>query len=175
MELAREQWAERHAPAAASQGALLRRREEDGTAGDPILSRFGFKRYKTPGQRSAVRAVLTAPGGSTLLVILPTGAGKSLCSHLPATEDPNGLTIVIVPTVALALDQEHAIRQWREQPEEILGPGPYAYCGGTDESTRVANQKIREQIMRGEQRILFTSPEAALASLSTPLQESARP
>src|SRR3712207_6840478 len=70
--------------------------------------------YQSPGQLEAVRAALTTPPGATLAVILPTGEGKSLVFHILARclpVDPTtrpGVTLVITPTIALALDQERA-------------------------------------------------------------------
>lgn len=53
------------------------------------------------GQLEAIKMVLS--GKSTMLV-LPTGAGKSLCYQLPAIVFP-GITIVISPLMALMIDQ----------------------------------------------------------------------
>ena len=161
-------------PAIAAHAMASRRRTSHTAPGDPVLHRIKLKRYRTAGQRSAMRAVLTAPPGSTLLVVLPTGSGKSLCAHLPATLDSDGLTLVIVPTVALALDQQQALREWVKQPKDLWGPGPYAYQGGSTATIRLAKETIRERIRSGEQRIVFTSPEAALTSLAPALFDVAR-
>lgn len=53
------------------------------------------------GQLEAIKMVLL--GKSTMLV-LPTGAGKSLCYQLPALVLP-GITLVVSPLVALMIDQ----------------------------------------------------------------------
>lgn len=53
------------------------------------------------GQLEAIKMVLL--GNSTMLV-LPTGAGKSLCYQLPALVLP-GITLVVSPLVALMIDQ----------------------------------------------------------------------
>lgn len=53
------------------------------------------------GQLEAIKMVLS--GDSTMLV-LPTGAGKSLCYQLPALVFP-GITLVVSPLVALMIDQ----------------------------------------------------------------------
>src|SRR5438270_11012065 len=46
-------------------------------SGDPFLDPFeAWRNYRCAGQREAVRGVLTAPGGSTLVVNLPTGSGQ---------------------------------------------------------------------------------------------------
>ena len=133
---------------------------------DPFLDRIpAYPRYYSAGQREAVRAVLTAPGGATLVINLPTGAGKSLAAYLPALLDPAGLTVVVVPTTALAIDQGRAV-------ETLIGH-PAAYHGGQDESSSERNRGIRSRIKAGTQRIVFASPEALLRSLAAPLFASA--
>src|SRR3954454_9002310 len=66
---------------------------------------FGFPGFRR-GQREAVEAALS---GRDVLVVMPTGSGKSLCYQLPALlrED---LTIVVSPLVALMQDQVDALR-----------------------------------------------------------------
>jgi len=61
---------------------------------------FGFTEFR-PLQEEAVRAALD---NRDVLVVMPTGAGKSLCFQLPAllTE---GVTLVVSPLVALMRDQ----------------------------------------------------------------------
>ena len=61
-------------------------------------------------KREAIRAILSVPNGSSVVVSLPTGAGKSLCAHLPALlmNQNRGISVMVVPTTALALDQEPA-------------------------------------------------------------------
>ncbi len=71
-----------------------------------------FARFTSPGQRDALRAAAFAPPGSTLLVCLPTGSGKSLVGWGPAILGlpARGVTLVVVPTVALGMDQERQVR-----------------------------------------------------------------
>ena len=136
---------------------------------DPFLAQVGFSSYRSPGQREAVRSVLTAPPGSTLTVLLPTGGGKSLCAHLPALLDEGavaGLVLTIVPTVALALDQQERLKP--------IIPHPTAYVGATTEEERDINRTIRGRIRDGTQRILFTSPESVLQSLASSLYFAAQ-
>jgi len=130
--------------------ALQTRRPDLRCMGDPFLTSFNFSSYQSEGQREAVRAVLEAPPGSTLIVNLPTGSGKSLCAYIagkiPFTEDAGkGLTLVIVPTTALALDQERAT--------QTFFPESTAYYAADSEESRDRNQEIRSRIRSGQQRI----------------------
>lgn len=127
--------------------------------------------YLTGGQKQAVRSVLSAPPASTLVVNLPTGTGKSLCAHIMSKMPPfeGGIarvTVVVEPTVALALDQERAI-------EKYIGY-PTAYRGGMDEATRLRNREIRNRVKNGEQAIVFTSPESLTGSLKDAVYAAAK-
>ena len=56
--------------------------------GDPAMrSATGFETYSSHGQRNAIRSLLFAPLGSTLVVNLPTGSGKSLVGYMPSLLD----------------------------------------------------------------------------------------
>ena len=59
-----------------------------------------------PGQREACEAALA---GRDVLVVMPTGSGKSLCYQLPALLRDD-LTIVVSPLVSLMQDQVDALR-----------------------------------------------------------------
>src|SRR5690606_40899541 len=61
---------------------------------------FGFSDFR-PGQLDAIRPVMN---GRDALVVMPTGAGKSLCYQLPALLK-TGTTLVISPLIALMKDQ----------------------------------------------------------------------
>ncbi len=61
---------------------------------------FGYKNFRG-SQENIIKYLLD---GKDLLVIMPTGSGKSLCYQLPATIKP-GLAIVISPLLALMKDQ----------------------------------------------------------------------
>lgn len=136
-----------------------RRPHEREVQGDPVLAAVNRTKYRVTGQRDSMRAILTAPAGATLLVNLPTGAGKSLCAQLPAVLDADGLTIVVVPTTALCIDQEKAVHE--RLP--ALGTHGLAYYSTPDGQR---NRDIRHRIRQGEQRIVFTSPEALSGSLA---------
>src|SRR5438094_4893678 len=71
---------------------------------DALRDSFGFPAFR-PGQREACEAALA---GRDVLVVMPTGSGKSLCYQLPALLR-NDLTIVVSPLVALMQDQVEAL------------------------------------------------------------------
>lgn len=118
--------------------------------------------YRGFGQQAAIRTLLTSDVNSTLVVNLPTSCGKSLITQIQAISAPfSSLTLVIVPTVALALEQADFMRDMLRQAEQDHG-GTYAWVGGQDHTTR---QTLRERLKNGSQRILFCSPETAKSSL----------
>ena len=73
---------------------------------------FGFSSFKGY-QENVIRDILA---GKNVMVIMPTGGGKSLCYQLPALIS-EGLTIIISPLIALMKNQVDAIRQMCGQQE----------------------------------------------------------
>ena len=122
------------------------------SAGDKnLLKHTIFTSYKSFEQKMAVHTALNLPPGHTLLVSQPTGGGKSLVTQMIASSS-DGLTVVIVPTVALALDQYYAARHNMKNHEEI-----YCYRGDQSAQERVS---IISALKHKSARVLFTSPEA---------------
>jgi ATP-dependent DNA helicase RecQ len=66
---------------------------------------FGYSSFKQ-GQEETIRAILE---GSDVLVVMPTGGGKTLCYAIPAIIS-KGLTIVVSPLLALMDDQVRRLR-----------------------------------------------------------------
>ena len=65
---------------------------------------FGFAAFRR-GQREACEAALE---DRDVMVVMPTGSGKSLCYQLPALLRDD-LTVVVSPLVALMQDQVEAL------------------------------------------------------------------
>ena len=71
---------------------------------DAGLRRLGYTRFR-PGQREAVEPLLAV---GRLLLVAPTGGGKSLIYQLPATL-LGGTTLVVSPLISLMQDQVRAL------------------------------------------------------------------
>jgi ATP-dependent DNA helicase RecQ len=141
---------------------------------DPFIrDATGFANYPSAGQGEAVRAAFLIPEGDTLLVNLPTGSGKSLVGQAPALvhKEEGHLTIFVVPTVALALDQARAMQQLFRRSDPSRADWPLAWYGGLSKEQRA---EVRQRLRNGTQRILFTSPEALTTSLLSAISDVAQ-
>lgn len=139
---------------------------------DPFVGLVtGLRQYRSRGQREAVRASFFAPPGSTLIINLPTGNGKSLVAQIDVLLDgrEGNMTVVVVPTVALAIDQE---RQMQERLAVHPAKGEL-FAWHADLSPE-QKQQFKERIRRGRQRILFAAPESVCGSLVFALYDAAR-
>ena len=65
-----------------------------------LHSTFGFSSFR-PNQEAVCRAAIE---GRDVLLVMPTGSGKSLCYQLPGIVR-GGTTLVISPLIALMEDQ----------------------------------------------------------------------
>jgi len=108
-----------------------------------LRSRFGFREFR-PHQKEICEAIVN---GRDSLVVMPTGAGKSLCYQLPALAR-GGTTLVISPLVALIEDQVQA----------LIGRGMKA---GRIHSGRERDESRQTfgAYLRGELEFLFIAPE----------------
>jgi ATP-dependent DNA helicase RecQ len=112
-----------------------------------LRSLFGFEAFR-PGQAEAVRA-LTGPGPARdVLVVMPTGAGKSLCYQLPALMRDD-LTVVVSPLVSLMQDQVEGV--------ERVAPGRAAVVNAQQDAA--ANRAALERAAAGDVRLLYIAPE----------------
>jgi ATP-dependent DNA helicase RecQ len=106
---------------------------------------FGFPAFR-PGQREACEAALA---GRDVLVVMPTGSGKSLCYQLPGFMRDD-LTIVVSPLVALMQDQVEALRA-RGLGEAVALVNAQQ---GADE-----NAAVLDRAVSGSLRLLYVAPE----------------
>ncbi len=110
-----------------------------------LRQNFGFDAFR-PGQREACQAALD---GRDVLVVMPTGSGKSLCYQLPALMRDD-LTIVVSPLVALMQDQVEALH--------ARGLGDAVALVNAQQGLD-ANAGVLDRAVAGDLRLLYVSPE----------------
>ena len=128
---------------------------------DAALARLGYTAFR-PGQREAVETLFAR---GRLLLVAPTGGGKSLSYQLPATLLP-GTTLVISPLVALMADQVQAL--------DARGV-PATYLAATLDAVEIRRRMA--QLAAGAFRLVYVAPErlafpgfrAMLHEISIPL------
>ncbi len=109
---------------------------------------FGYDAFRG-FQEEVVRAVVR---GEDVLVLMPTGGGKSLCYQIPALLR-DGVAVVVSPLIALMQDQVDAL--------EELGVSA-AYLNST--LTPEAAADVRRRLRCGELDLLYVAPERLLMS-----------
>src|SRR5256712_11935344 len=85
--------------------------------------------------------------GRSVLAVLPTGAGKSLCFQLPALMTA-GLTLVVSPLISLMQDQVGALRRRGVAAAYLNSALP-----------REARRAVLEATLAGQVRLLYCAPE----------------
>jgi hypothetical protein len=83
------------------QSAVAVMRGRKGTKDIEWVFKTTFKKSHYKGQQEAV--MKAALEGIDILVIAPTGMGKSLCFQVPAVAEQHGLTIVVSPLLCNSL------------------------------------------------------------------------
>ena len=104
---------------------------------------FGFSRFRE-GQSDVIEAVLA---GQDVIVVIPTGGGKSLCYQLPALLFP-GVTLVVSPLIALMKDQVDALNA-----RDIAATYINSSLSYEDQLARLRGMS------RGEYRLVYVAPE----------------
>ncbi len=109
----------------------------------PLERHFGFHNFR-PGQHEAIQQLLD---GRHVLVVMPTGAGKSLIYQLAACLLP-GTTLVISPLIALMKDQVDALTR-RGIPATAIN------------STIPSSEQARrlQGVADGAYRLVYIAPE----------------
>src|SRR5918994_687780 len=106
---------------------------------------FGFPAFR-PGQQEACEAALA---DRDVLVVMPTGSGKSLCYQLPALLRDD-LTVVVSPLVALMQDQVEALA--------ARGLGHRVALVNAQQDV-ASNADTLRRAEAGELRLLYVAPE----------------
>ena len=116
----------------------------------PLHQHFGFAGFR-PGQLEACEAALA---DRDVMVVMPTGSGKSLCYQLPALLRDD-LTVVVSPLVALMQDQVEALG--------ARGLGDRVALVNAQQ-TRDANESAMHDAVSGRLKLLYVAPERFAAA-----------
>jgi ATP-dependent DNA helicase RecQ len=119
---------------------------------------FGYASFRGH-QEEIIRHVA---GGGDAFVLMPTGAGKSLCYQIPALLRP-GVGVVISPLIALMHDQVRALHQ--------LGVRA-AFLNSTLSPEAAAH--VERQAAAGELDLLYVAPERLLTERTLSLLDRTR-
>lgn len=114
---------------------------------DLARRRLGMS-YLFPYQRLVIANLLA---GRHQIVVLPTGAGKSVCFMFPAVV-LEGVTLVVLPLLAL-LEDLHRRMTAAGLPVAVLRGG----------QTRAERAAVLAQVASRDARLVLVTPEAALA------------
>jgi len=108
-----------------------------------LRSYFGFDSFRA-GQEESVKSLLA---GQHTLVVMPTGAGKSLIYELTALLLP-GLTLIISPLIALMKDQVDSLARYNI---------PATFINSTL-STGEQDRRLKK-LAAGDYRLVYIAPE----------------
>ncbi|RPH53984.1 RecQ family ATP-dependent DNA helicase, partial [bacterium] len=114
-----------------------------GSLDDLLRTTFRLHSFR-PYQEAVCRAVVE---GRDVLLVMPTGAGKSLCYQLPGIAR-GGTTLVVSPLIALMEDQVAKLREVGLRAERIHS--------GRDRS---ASRQVCVDYLAGRLDFLFIAPE----------------
>ncbi|MFT4523745.1 MAG: ATP-dependent DNA helicase RecQ [Bacteroidia bacterium] len=111
-----------------------------------LKSFFGFDSFKG-NQEEVIKAIMN---GEDCFVIMPTGAGKSMCYQLPALIK-GGTAIIISPLIALMKNQVDAIRGFGDTD---------AIAHFLNSSlTKTQATQVKSDVSAGKTKLLYVAPE----------------
>lgn len=116
---------------------------------------FGYDSFR-PGQQQIITAAMD---NRDVLVIMPTGGGKSICFQLPALLK-SGITIVVSPLIALMEDQVGAL---------VNNGIPATFLNSSLSALEV--QQRQTNILNGLIKLVYIAPERLMNHTFTPFLE----
>jgi len=108
---------------------------------------FGYDSFR-PGQQAIIEALLS---NRDVMVVMPTGGGKSICFQLPALLR-SGVMLVVSPLIALMQDQVEAL-----QKNGIAATFLNSSLRGDEARSR------QQAILRDQIKLLYVAPERLLS------------
>jgi RecQ family ATP-dependent DNA helicase len=110
---------------------------------EQLKTLFGFEQFR-PHQQQVCSQVVS---GRDVLLVMPTGSGKSLCYQLPAILR-GGTALIVSPLIALMEDQVHKLQEKGFRAERF-------HSGRRDQKSFETLRRYRA----GQLQFLFVSPE----------------
>jgi ATP-dependent DNA helicase RecQ len=114
---------------------------------DNLHNFFGFDQFK--GQQEDI--ITNILSGNDTFVIMPTGAGKSMCYQLPAMMS-DGTAVVISPLIALMKNQVDQIR--------AFGSNDSIAHFLNSSLTKADILKVKNDVLSGDTKLLYIAPES---------------
>ena len=114
---------------------------------DNLHNFFGFDTFK--GEQEAI--ITNILSRKDTFVIMPTGAGKSMCYQLPALMS-EGVAIVISPLIALMKNQVDQLRAFGSK-DSIAH-----FINSSLNKAEIAN--VKQDVLNGETKLLYVAPES---------------
>lgn len=117
-----------------------------------LRTRFGLNGFRA-NQADAVNETLS---GNDVVVLMPTGGGKSLCYQLPAlvtSGKTSGTTLVISPLISLMQDQVYHLKNRNIQAEML-----------NSRLSAADRNAVFSKLRSGDLQLLYLSPEMLSAS-----------
>lgn len=113
-----------------------------------------YESYSCTSQKLIIRAIENQLPGTTILSTMPTGGGKSLPNQFVSFYEEDGTTVIVVPTVALAIDQCKSSNKYFKADRVAR-----AYYDGVSNEEK---NNIFKEIYNNKVAILYLSPESLL-------------
>ncbi len=129
-------------------GDLMNAVSDPGQGVEVLKKYFGFG-YFRPLQQEAVQSVLN---NKDVLLVMPTGGGKSICFQLPALMK-KGVAIVVSPLISLMRDQVEALR---------ANGIDAAYVNSSQEISQ--QQEVLQKASDGRLKLLYVAPERLMTN-----------
>ena len=118
--------------------------EEKDSLKDQLKEIFGYTQFRG-NQEVVIKNILN---GKNTFVIMPTGAGKSLCYQLPAMIN-DGLAVVISPLIALMKNQVDSLNAYGINAR---------FLNSTLSKSEIT--RLRKDALAGTIKLLYVAPES---------------
>lgn len=141
---------------------VLRRKQNEVIGDATLYNIFGFKSYLSFQQKMMIHNLKIMEKGNVYLACLSTGSGKSLLwQYAVADRIFKGVTIVVVPTNALATDH---IKGDKEVFKNMPWVKSITYSSAENLRNETYLDSLCKVIDSGEDTILYISPEGLVNS-----------